>query len=82
MNTEQQHEYIIKREKLFELYQKINSPFIISHFDIDSDELLDQKIEILQRVVDGQNIQDIENYLEILEKYPKQSENRKVFWDL
>lgn len=55
-------------------------PMLIQFFDLDSDELLDEKIEVLTALKDGKPIKDIPKFYDILELYPK-DENTEVHWD-
>ena len=50
---------------------------MIQFFDLDSDELLDEKIRVLTALKDGKQIADIPNFYDILESYPKNGEH----WD-
>lgn len=54
---------------------QLADPVLLEFFDIESDEMLDEKIEILQRCVNGENIMEIG--LHILEKMPKDG-----IWDI
>ena len=50
---------------------------MIQFFDLDSDELLDEKIEVLTALKEGKQISEIPNFYDILELYPKDGEH----WD-
>lgn len=52
-------------------------PMLIQFFDLDSDKLLDEKIEVLTALKEGKQISDIPNFYDILELYPKDGEH----WD-
>ena len=54
---------------------QINDPVLYEFFDIESNEMLDEKINILQRCVNGENIMEIG--LHILEKMPEDG-----IWDM
>lgn len=58
-----------KKGVIIDLLMQINDPILLEFFDIESDEMLDEKIEILQRCANGENIMEIG--LNILEKMPK-----------
>lgn len=58
-----------KKGEIIKLLMQINDPVLLEFFDIDSDEMLDEKIDILQRCANGENIMEIG--LHILEKMPK-----------
>lgn len=64
-----------KKGKIIELLMQINDPVLLEFFDIESDEMLDEKIEILQRCANGENIMEIG--VHILEKMPKTG-----IWDI
>lgn len=69
-------EKLIKiRELLFEVDDLIVQKF----FDVDSEEMLDEKIEVLTKLKDGITPDKIDNYYDILELYPKDEEQ---IWDL
>lgn len=57
-----------KKGVIIGLLMQINDPVLREFFDIESDEMLDEKIEILQRCANGENIMEIG--LHILEKMP------------
>lgn len=46
-------------------------------FDIDSDEMLDEKIEVLEAVKAGKKISEIPNYYKVLELMPPKG----TLWD-
>lgn len=72
-------------KKLIEEYVKVRKlffevdfpPMMIQFFDLDSDELLDEKIEVLTALKEGKQISEIPNFYDILELYPKDGEH----WD-
>lgn len=64
-----------KKGKIIDLLMQINDPILLEFFDIESDEMLDEKIEILQRCVNGENIMEIGTH--ILEKMPENG-----IWDI
>ena len=64
-----------KKGKIIELLMQLSDPVLLEFFDIESDEMLDEKISILQRCVNGENIMEIG--LHILEKMPKDG-----IWDM
>lgn len=47
------------------------------YFDVDSKELLDEKIEVLQALKDGKAISEIPNFYKVLELLPPDGE----IWD-
>lgn len=64
-----------KKGEIINLLMQINDPVLFEFFDIESDEMLDEKIEILQRCVNGENIMEIG--VHILEKMPNNG-----IWDM
>ena len=63
-----------KKGEIIRLLIQINDP-ALQFFDIDSNEMLDEKIEIMQRCANGENIMEIG--LHILEKMPESG-----IWDM
>lgn len=41
------------------------------YFNVESDELLDEKIEVLEQIKAGKNIADIPKFYDVLEDLPK-----------
>lgn len=64
-----------KKGIIIDLLMQINDPILLEFFDIDSNEMLDEKISILQRCANGENIMEIG--LHILEKMPNDG-----IWDI
>lgn len=72
-------------KKLIEKYVNVRKlffevdfpPMMIQFFDLDSDELLDEKIEVLTALKEGKQISEIPNFYDILELYPKDGKH----WD-
>ena len=64
-----------KKGVIIDLLMQINDPILLEFFDIESDKMLDEKIEILQRCANGENIMEIG--IHILEKMPKDER-----WDI
>ena len=66
------NELIEKSIKVRQLFSEVDfPPTMIQFFDLDSDELLDEKIRVLTALKDGKQIADIPNFYDILELYPK-----------
>lgn len=65
----------VKKGEIIGLLAQVNDPVLLEFFDIESNENLDEKIAILQRCVNGENIMEIG--VHILEKMPKQG-----IWDM
>lgn len=73
-----ENELIDKIVKVRQLFSEVDfPPTMIQFFDLDSDELLDEKIRVLTALKDGKQIADIPNFYDILELYPKNGEH----WD-
>ena len=51
-------------------------PNLIKFFDVESDKLLDEKIEVLEAVKAGKTIAEIPNFYDIFELMPKEE-----IWD-
>lgn len=43
----------------------------MKYFNLDSDELLDEKIEVLTQIKEGKNIAEIPNFYKVLENLPE-----------
>ena len=66
-----------KKIRIMDLLFDIDDTIFKQFFDIDSDEMLDKKIEVLEKLANGVVPADIPEYYEVLELYPKQGE----IWD-
>ena len=67
-----ERELIEKSVKVHQLFFEVEfSPMLSQFFDLDSDELLDEKIEVLTALKNGKQIADIPNFYDILELYPQ-----------
>lgn len=60
-------------------------PMFRQFFDLESDELLDEKIEVLEALKEGKPIADIPKFYDILELYSKSEEKdgirTEIHWD-
>jgi len=63
---------IEKKEQIFDLLMSVDDDLIRRYFDPDSDELLDEKIEVLTSLKEGKTINEIPKYYDILELLPKE----------
>ena len=72
-----EQEKIEKMLKVEDLYASVFGIPELKFFDLSSEELLDEKIEVLTQLKAGKQIGDIPNFYAILEKLPK-----KGIWDL
>lgn len=78
--TEQ--ELIEKSVKMRQLFIEVEfPPMLTQFFDLDSDKLLDEKIEVLTALKEGKQIADIPNFYDILELYPKGEDGTDTHWD-
>jgi len=70
--TKNKIEVLDKKIKITDMYfQLLHDQLIYKYFDIDSDKMLDEKIEVFQRLLNGEKRGNIENFFKILEKAPK-----------
>lgn len=60
-----------KKIMILDLLVVVDDDLVQRYFDIDSNELLDEKIEVLKALKKGKQIKDIPNYYDILEKLPE-----------
>lgn len=58
-----------KKIKIMMLLTDIYEP-MLEYLDIDSNEMLDEKIQVLTELVNGKTIAEIPNFYNILELYP------------
>lgn len=58
-----------KKIKIMKLLSEIYEP-MLEFFDMDSDKMLDEKIQVLTDLKNGKKIADIPNFYDILELYP------------
>lgn len=72
------NEDIKKSIKISELLGEVDfPPMMMQFFDLDSDKLLDEKIEVLTALKEGKTISEIPKFYDILELYPKDD----THWD-
>lgn len=64
-------------EKVHTLYGEVYNPMLGRFFDLESEELLDEKIEVLESLKAGKTIAEIPNFYNVLELYPKPEEGKK-----
>lgn len=65
-----------KKEKIRELLYEVYEPEM-QFFDIDSDKMLDEKLEVLEALKAGKTISEIPNFYKVLELMPTED-----MWDL
>ena len=66
-----------KKIRIMDLLFEIDDTVFKQFFDIESDEMLDKKIDVLEKLASGLVPADIPDYYEVLELYPKDGE----MWD-
>ena len=68
-----------KQEKFMQIAELLAYSFGIpemKYFNVESEELLDEKIEVLTQIKEGKNIKDIPNFYKVLEDLPTEG-----IWD-
>lgn len=60
-----------KKLKVLDLLFAVDDLLVKQFFDVDSDKLLDEKIEVLSALKKGVAPADIPKYYDVLELYPK-----------
>lgn len=66
-----------KKMQIFDLLMQVSFPPFEQFFDSDSDELLDEKIEVLTALHEGKSLAQIPLFYDVLELYPKD----ETHWD-
>lgn len=68
----EKNELIEKEIKVRKLFLEVENfpPMLQQFFDLDSDKLLDEKIEVLTLLKAGKEISEIPKFYDILELYP------------
>ncbi len=75
--SKEKYEIESKKYQINDLLMEVTfSPFE-QFFDLESNQLLDEKIEVLTALKEGKQISDIPNFYNILELYPKDG----THWD-
>lgn len=64
-------ELIKKRSIIMDLLFDVDCPEVEQFFDVDSDEMLDEKIEVLTALKNGATIEEIPNFYKVLELMPE-----------
>ena len=65
---------IEKHLRINRLLIEVSDLIVNNFFDLDSNEMLDEKIEVLEKLKKGIPPSEIPNYYKILELYPKDNE--------
>ena len=60
-----------KKVKIFDLLSSAIGIPEMKYFNLDSDELLDEKIEVLTQIKEGKTIAEIPNFYKVLEDLPE-----------
>lgn len=64
--------------KVMDLLSQVKDPMVHAFFDTDSEELLDEKIEVLTALIEGKTPSEIPKYYDILELKPSDEDH----WDI
>lgn len=65
-----------KQEKLLKVAELLAYSFGVpemKYFNVESEELLDEKIEVLTQIKEGKPIEEIPNFYKVLEDLPTES---------
>lgn len=60
-----------KKIKIMDLLLDVECYEVDKFFDVDSDEMLDEKIEVLTALKEGKTISEIPKFYDVLELMPK-----------
>ena len=74
--TDNEKKIIEKHLKINELLSYALALNEMKFFDVDSDEMLDEKIEVLEAIKEGKSISEIPKFYDVLELMPKEG-----IWD-
>lgn len=66
-----ERELIEKRAKIMDLLFEVDCYEVSQFFDVDSDKMLDEKIEVLTALRQGKPIAKIPKFYDVLELMPK-----------
>ncbi|OUQ33242.1 hypothetical protein [Massilimicrobiota timonensis] len=69
--TKEEIKILEKKDIIQNLLMKVYDPLFTQFFDEDSNELLDEKIDVLNQLFNGKTPDEIEHYYDVLELYPK-----------
>ena len=78
-----QKEYVIKREKAYDLFDLLVElePMLSAYFDFESDKNLDLKERVYEELKAGKKPDEISGYMDIFELLPKDTEETMTLWD-
>ena len=74
--TREEIEIFEKKELIRELFSEVYIP-ALQYFDLDSNELLEEKISVLTALKEGKEIKDIPGFYKVLELLPDEGQ----IWD-
>lgn len=74
--TDKEKQIIEKQMKIMELLPYAADFFEMKFFDLESDKLLDEKIEVLEAIKEGKTISEIPKFYDVLELMPEEG-----IWD-
>ena len=66
-----ERELITKKAMILELLFEVDCYEVSQFFDVDSDKMLDEKIEVLTALKQGKTIAEIPKFYDVLELMPK-----------
>lgn len=69
-----EREIASKQAIIDDLFFKCSDQLVHEFFDYESEEKLDEKIDVLRKLNSGVKPENIPNYYDVLEKYPKNGE--------
>ena len=70
-----------KKRKIIKLSISCGDLLVLKFLDLESDKMLDEKIDVLTKLSDGIPPAEIANYYDILELYPKDENSKHIIWD-
>lgn len=71
---------IEKETKLFELKGQTGNELVDRFMNDENGKMLDEKIEVCERLINGEAPEDIENFYDVLDDMPKDTDKEKTFW--
>lgn len=85
MSISERKAYMERRDKITTMLISCGDPLFRQFFDFDSDKMLDEKLEVLEKLNKGIPPADIPNYYKVLELYPAGEHSddiiTAVLWD-
>ena len=64
---------IEKLDKILDLYEQIDDELFKKFFNLDSTEMIDRKLDVMEKLIQGKKPSEITDYYEVLELYPSDS---------